>query len=197
MPAGVPVPPAGTNQVVTVLVPNAASSTATLQTWQRAGSGWQSVLGPLRVRVGTAGVGETHEGLNRTPSGTFGLPSAFGRLPNPGTRLSYRQVTDADWWVSDTHSPAYNTYQHCVPGTCPFNEQAGEDLGTSGASYDYAVVIGYNTDPVVSGAGSAFFLHVDAGVPSEGCVEVPRGDVVTLLRWLDPAQQPRISIGYS
>jgi L,D-peptidoglycan transpeptidase YkuD (ErfK/YbiS/YcfS/YnhG family) len=57
------------------------------------------------------------------------------------------------------------------------------------------VVIGYNTAPARPGAGSAFFVHVDAGVPSQGCVEVPRASEVALLRWLDPAQHPRITIG--
>jgi L,D-peptidoglycan transpeptidase YkuD (ErfK/YbiS/YcfS/YnhG family) len=134
--------------------------------------------------------------MNRTPTGLFPVPSTFGRLPNPGTRMLYRHVDDSDWWVSDPNSPEYNTYQRCAPGSCPFNEKDGENLGESGASYDYAAVIGYNIAPVTPGAGSAFFLHVDAGVPSEGCVETPRGSVVALLRWLDPARQPMINIGY-
>jgi L,D-peptidoglycan transpeptidase YkuD (ErfK/YbiS/YcfS/YnhG family) len=196
LPPGVPVPPAGTSQLVTVLVPTARSTSGVLRGWRRESGGqWTSVLGPVTVRVGTAGVGATQEGTSRTPRGTFDLPSAFGRQPNPGTRMLYRQVGTSDWWVSDPHSPSYNTYRHCAPGTCDFNESAGENLGRAGPSYDYAVVIGYNTTPVRPGAGSAFFVHVDAGVPSQGCVEVPRTAEVALLRWLDPAQHPRITIG--
>ena len=197
LPAGVANPPASTNQLVTVLVAGASATSGTLQAWQRSGSGWTSALGPVRVKVGTAGVGPTHEGLNRTPKGTFPLPSAFGRQPNPGTKLLYRRVSDADWWVSDQKSPAYNTYRHCAPGSCPFDEKAGENLGRAGASYDYAVVIGYNIGPVRAGAGSAFFVHVNAGAASAGCVETPKASVVSLLRWLDPAQHPQITIGYS
>ncbi len=196
LPSGVPVPPVGTNQLVTVLVPSASSTSGVLRGWRRESGGqWTSVLGPVTVRVGTAGVGAAQEGTSRTPRGTFDLPSAFGRQPNPGTRMPYRQVGTSDWWVSDPHSPSYNTYRHCAPGTCDFNESAGENLGRAGPSYDYAVVIGYNTTPVRPGAGSAFFVHVDAGVPSQGCVEVPRAVEVALLRWLDPAQHPRITIG--
>ncbi len=196
LPAGVAVPPAGTDQLVTVQVSGPAATTGTLQAWQRSPGGWTSPIGPVSVRVGTAGVGPTHEGLNRTPVGTFGLPSAFGRDPNPGTRLLYRQIGDSDWWVSDPKSPQYNTYQHCAPGTCPFDEKDGENLGEAGTSYDYAIVIGYNTVPVVAGAGSAFFVHVDAGIPSAGCVETPRDKVVALLKWLNPDQHPQITIGY-
>ncbi len=196
LPAGVPAPPAGTDQLVTVLVAGPGGTTGSLQAWQRSGNGWTSALAPVTVRVGTQGVGQTHEGLNRTPIGTFGLPSAFGRQANPGTRMPYRQIGDSDWWVSDPNSPQYNTYQHCAPGTCPFDEKDGENLGRAGTSYDYAIVIGYNTAPVRAGAGSAFFVHVDAGIPSQGCVETPRNAVVALLKWLDPSRRPDITIGY-
>ena len=195
LPEGVPTPPAGSDQLVTVLVPAASSTSGELRAWQRTGNGWTSVLGPVRVKVGTDGVGVAREGINRTPRGTFSLAQAFGRQPNPGTALPYRRVTDSDWWVSDPTSSSYNTYRGCAPGTCPFDEQIGENLGQAGPSYDYAAVIGYNTGPVRAGAGSAFFLHVDAGVPSAGCVVVPRASVVELLRWLDPNQRPRITIG--
>ncbi|WP_245607282.1 L,D-transpeptidase family protein [Pseudonocardia spinosispora] len=188
--------PEGSNQLVTVLVPNGASTSGTLQAWSRGpGGAWTSALGPVRVRVGTQGVGTTNESLNRTPRGTFDLPSAFGRQANPGTKMPYRKVDNSDWWVSDSRSAAYNTYRRCAPGSCTFDEKAGENLGRAGASYDYAVVIGYNTAPVRSGAGSAFFVHVDAGVASAGCVVTPRDSVIALLRWLDPAQHPRITIG--
>jgi L,D-peptidoglycan transpeptidase YkuD (ErfK/YbiS/YcfS/YnhG family) len=196
LPAGVPPPPGDSNQLVTVTVAGPNSTSGSLQAWQRSPDGWTSVFGAVPVQVGTAGVGPTHEGLNRTPVGTFGFPTTFGRQPNPGTRMPYRQVTDSDWWVSDVRSPAYNTFAHCAPGTCPFDEKAGENLGEAGASYDYAAVIGYNTAPVVPGAGSAFFVHVNAGAPSQGCVEVPRNSEIALLRWLDPAQRPVVSIGY-
>jgi L,D-peptidoglycan transpeptidase YkuD (ErfK/YbiS/YcfS/YnhG family) len=196
LPPGVPAPPAGTAQLVTVAAAGPHARTATLSVWERSGAGWTRVLGPVTVKVGIAGVAPTHEGMNRTPTGLFPIPSAFGRLPNPGTRLPYRQVDNADWWVSDPNSPAYNTYQRCAPGTCRFDEKDGEDLGASGPSYDYAAVIGYNIAPVTPGAGSAFFLHVDAGIPSQGCVETPRASVVALLRRLDPARNPMIAIGY-
>jgi len=196
LPPGVPVPPAGTNQLVTVLVSSATSTSGVLRGWRREPGGrWAGALGPVSVRVGSDGVGAAREGVNRTPRGTFDLPSAFGRQPNPGTRMSYRRVGTSDWWVSDPHSAAYNTFRHCAPGSCGFDEAAGENLGRAGASYDYAVVIGYNTAPVRSGAGSAFFVHVDAGARSQGCVEVPRASELALLRWLDPAQRPRITIG--
>jgi L,D-peptidoglycan transpeptidase YkuD (ErfK/YbiS/YcfS/YnhG family) len=196
LPEGVPVPPAGTDQLVTVLVPAAASTGGVLRAWQRGpGGAWNATLGPVRVRVGAQGIGQAREGLSRTPRGTYSLAQAFGRQQNPGTKLPYRTVGNNDWWVSDPKSAAYNTYRNCAPGSCPFNESAGENLGRAGAAYDYAAVIGYNTAPVRPGAGSAFFMHVDTGKPTAGCVAVPRASEVALLRWLDPAKHPQITIG--
>lgn len=43
--------------------------------------------------------------------------------------------------------------------------------------------------------GRSDSAHVDAWAPSQGCVEVPRASEVELLRWLDPAQHPRVTIG--
>lgn len=195
-PAGVPAPPAATKQLITVTAASATSTDAVLQSWQRDDAGaWTRALGPVPVRVGRQGIGEAREGTDRTPAGMFGLPSAFGRAPGPGTRMPYAQVGESDWWVSDVTAPTYNTHQRCAPGSCPFNEKASENLGRVGPSYDYAIVIGYNTAPVTPGAGSAFFLHVDAGIVSQGCVVAGRDTVIALLRWLDPAAQPMITIG--
>jgi L,D-peptidoglycan transpeptidase YkuD (ErfK/YbiS/YcfS/YnhG family) len=57
------------------------------------------------------------------------------------------------------------------------------------------VVINYNMDPVVKGAGSGFFLHVSLGVATEGCVAIPAADLRWVMRWLNPKEDPVISIG--
>ncbi|WP_218938357.1 L,D-transpeptidase family protein [Modestobacter altitudinis] len=183
------------NQVITVVAPSAGSSTATVTAWQRGPGGWSAVLGPVPARVGSAGVGAASESSTRTPAGTFSLTTAFGRAGNPGTALPYRVVDRSDWWVSDTGSPLYNAPARCAPGTCPFDERAGENLYAAGAVYDNAVVIDYNRAPVVRGAGSAFFLHISNGGATAGCVAVDRGVLQQLMRWLDPNAAPVISIG--
>ena len=64
----------------------------------------------------------------------------------------------------------------------------GDDL------YKYAVVIEYNTDPVVPGLGSAIFMHVwrGAGQPTAGCVAMAEADLLRFLRWLDIRRNPVI-----
>ena len=95
--------------------------------------------------------------------------------------------------------PLYNTRQHCS-SACPFTLGApNEPLYATMPYYRYAVVIDYNTGNapggVRAGAGSAFFLHVSVGQPTEGCVAVAEDQLVRLLRWLIPAQHPRILLG--
>jgi L,D-peptidoglycan transpeptidase YkuD (ErfK/YbiS/YcfS/YnhG family) len=198
-PAGAAAPPSfrgDAGQVVTVVADSASATTTVLTAWQREGRDWTRAYGPVPAYVGENGIGRASESTARTPAGVWPLTEAFGIKPAT-TRLPYRQVTPSDWWVSDVKSPYYNTHFSCAPGTCPFDEAAGENLGKAGPVYDQAVVIDYNRAPVVPGAGSAFFLHVGNGKPTAGCVSVPGPDLDAVLRWLDPARRPVIDISVS
>jgi hypothetical protein len=45
------------------------------------------------------------------------------------------------------------------------------------------------------GLGSAIFLHIKIGTPTAGCVTLPVGELLEVLRWLNPAASPRIEMG--
>ena len=197
IPRGLPlgVDPGSSRQVVTVAAPSAGSTTGQLSAWQASSSGWSRVAGPVTAYLGPAGVGQASESSTRTPAGTFTLTEGFGRQADPGTRLPYRQVDGADWWVSDVNSSLYNQYARCARTTCPFDERAGENLGDAGWVYDHALVIDYNRWPARPGAGSAFFLHVTNNQPTAGCVAIDDGTLTAIMRWLDPDARPLISIG--
>jgi L,D-peptidoglycan transpeptidase YkuD (ErfK/YbiS/YcfS/YnhG family) len=181
--------------VITVVAPSTGSTTATLQAWQKSARGWSRYGSAVFAYVGSDGLSaHPSESISATPIGSFNLTQAFGRQPNPGTGLPYRQTTPADWWISQPGS-LYNTLQHCSSG-CAFTQgDPNEHLYYMTPYYRYAVVIDYNRYPVVQGAGSAFFLHVAAGAPTAGCVAIPEATLVNLLRWLTPAANPRILIG--
>lgn len=182
--------PAGTSQLITVSAPSSSSTTATLTAWQRGSDGtWRAVIGPVAAHVGATGIGRASEGSQHTPAGTFALTQAFGRQVNPGTRMPYFRTDALDWWDENPSSPSYNL--HVRRSTSPGG--ASENLYYSGSVYDYVVNMNYNTART-PGAGSAFFLHVSDGTPTAGCVSVDRSVMVALLRWLDPAQRPYISI---
>lgn len=185
--------------MITVVAPSATSTTATLRAWQRSGTGWTQFGGAVTAHLGTAGL-STHpsEASTATPIGSFTLTQAFGSEPDPDTPLPYRQTTPADWWISQP-GPLYNTMQRCA-SSCPFRQgEPNEHLYYAQPFYRYAVVIDYNTADapggIRQGAGSAFFLHVTVGEPTQGCISIPQERLVALLRWLSPAAHPRILIG--
>jgi L,D-peptidoglycan transpeptidase YkuD (ErfK/YbiS/YcfS/YnhG family) len=190
-PAGAATTP---QQVITVQAPSAGSVRALLEAWQRQPNGVYKRVRVTTANIGT-GVGAASETSTRTPAGQFTLTEADGINANPGTTLPYRKVDIYDWWVSDVTTPLYNTYQRCLPQNCPFDIRKGERLGTAGAVYGSFAVIDYNRNPVKRGAGSAFFLHVSNGKTTAGCVAVTATHLVWLLRWLNPASHPIISIG--
>ncbi|MHA3704742.1 L,D-transpeptidase family protein [Jatrophihabitans sp. YIM 134969] len=177
-------------QVVSVVAGASTATTATVSGWSKTPSGWVNSIGGVTGFVGAAGVGAASEGSTRTPAGTFTLTRSFGRIANPGTRLSWFTTDTLDWWDENPASPTYNL--HVRRSTSPGG--ASENLYRAGAVYDAAVVIDHNTART-PGAGSGFFLHVTNGRPTAGCVAVPRATVVAILRWLDPAAHPVIRIG--
>jgi L,D-peptidoglycan transpeptidase YkuD (ErfK/YbiS/YcfS/YnhG family) len=179
-------------QIVTVQSTSAAATTARLDLWQLDARGvYNRVWGPAIAHVGELGIGVAHEGVPRTPAGMFGLTQAFGNTPNNGTRLPYFQAGPYDWWNGESGSPAYNTHVHQVRSPGP----ASENLYYAGGVYAHAVVINYNRFPVRAGAGSAFFFHVTNGQPTAGCVAIGSAQLDQVMRWLNPAAHPVMSIG--
>lgn len=194
---------ANATQVITVTAGSLASTSGVLQAWQRVGAGWQRHGPALTAWLGSDGLtAHPSEQTTATPVGSFTLTQAFGRQPNPGTALPYRQTTPADWWISQP-GLLYNTLQRCS-GSCPFDTSTdgsnpNEHLYDEMPYYEYAVVIDANTANSPTGVrpdgGSAYFLHVTVGAPTQGCVSVDESALVTLMRWLAPAAHPRILIG--
>ena len=183
-------------QVITVVATSASATVATLQAWDKAPGGAWTARGPsITAHLGSAGLSaHPSESVSATPLGSFSLTRAFGADANPGSGLPYHQTTPADWWISQPGA-LYNTMQTCE-SSCPFTQgDPNEHLYYETPFYNYAVVINYNTAPVVAGAGSAFFLHVTDGTPTAGCVSIPQTNLLTIMKWLSGSAQPRILIG--
>lgn len=181
---------AQTAQWIVVGVPEADATTGTLTAYQKVGQQWKTVLGPIPAKVGELGVGVPADGVYRTPEGTFGFDQAFGREPNPGTKMPYFQATDQDWWDEDASSPTYNTHVRSAVNPSSITE----NLYDSGPVYDYAVNMAVNPQRI-PGKVSGIFLHVTDGNPTWGCVAIGREEMKSILTWLDPAADPRITVG--
>jgi L,D-peptidoglycan transpeptidase YkuD (ErfK/YbiS/YcfS/YnhG family) len=181
------------HQVITVAADGYGTHVAMLTAYERDGSAWRTVFGPWTANIGRNGVappGEKREGDGRTPSGTYGFDFMFGTNPNPGVRFPFRSITGTNIvWDDDSASPNYNRWIDTNTGSAGTSP---EPMYVS--AYGWGAVIAYNRART-PGLGSAIFLHLATAASTAGCVALPQDQLLSLLRWLDPARQPRIAIG--
>ncbi len=207
--------PSTVRQLVTVTSGRWSSTRATLDAWQRDGSGWRHVHGPVTVRLGWNGwkpAGTRRQSTGTTPAGKFTLPYAFGNRADPGAKLRYRHVDSNDVWPYEPRDPAtYNIYQPYRAATSHWRTDYRERLSSYGYEYAHAVVIGFNlpsgvhwsatrhqyvaTHRADTRKGGGIFLHVQRSRYTAGCVAGPLSDIRWVVRWLDPSTHPRIVMG--
>jgi L,D-peptidoglycan transpeptidase YkuD (ErfK/YbiS/YcfS/YnhG family) len=149
--------------------------------------------GSAVAAVGRAGVkANKHEGDGATPAGTYPLISVLfrkDRITPPASHLPVSPLVPNHGWVDE---PADANYNRLV--FLPYPASA-EEMWREDDLYDALVVIGYNMDPVVPGAGSAIFLHIATPnfVPTAGCVAVNKEVLLGLLPLLGPGSTIAIS----
>lgn len=154
---------------------------------------WQSTDIKSKAFVGKNGTispDKKTEGDYYSPKGLYDLGFAFGTKDNPGTKMEYRDVYEGIYWVDDPDSEFYNQWVDTK------NQKIQWDSAEKMWSYDeyiYGAVINYNTDPIVKNNGSAIFLHVGYKYTA-GCVASDEETIVSILKWLNPADNPKILI---
>ncbi len=114
-------------------------------------------------------------GTHTTPIGAFPLTLAFGLGQDPGTGMTYRQITETSYWSAEDDD-TYNTW---VESEKPLS---GEHL-IDYYQYKYAVNIGFNLDPPDHSRGCAIFLHCKStnSWHTAGCVSLTEEDMLELL----------------
>lgn len=186
--------PAG--QLIVAIGETAEETDAELFAFEKTSSGWEKRFGPLAAvngRNGFAPPGEKREGDGRTPTGLFPLEFAFGYARSIDSKMPYRQATDDDVWVDDPASPDYNTWtKRDLTDASSF-----ETMKLTDQRYRIGISIAYNRNPIITGMGSAIFLHVwlREGAPTSGCIAIADEDLSMILQWLDPAKKPMILMG--
>ncbi len=187
--------PGNSRQVLVVEDNPPGGILARVTAWEAAVGNWRAVSGPLPAVIGRNGfikAADKTEGDGCTPLGVYRLGLAFGSEPSVSTAMPYRQASRDDCWVDDPASPQYNRWVCRVPAGVSF-----ERLLRADGLYKYAIVIEYNTEPVITGKGSAIFVHLwrEAGEPTAGCVAMAEISLLKLLTWLDPDKKPLIVLG--
>jgi L,D-peptidoglycan transpeptidase YkuD (ErfK/YbiS/YcfS/YnhG family) len=205
-------------QVIIVTTSGWSEIHGTVEAWELIGGTWTLVLAPYNSNIGINGwvVGSQRiQGDHKTPVGVYPLHRAFGRSPDPGSGLPYRQLTPSNYWAGDQRDPkTYNVFQVSRPSTAKWRTSQSEHLYYVTPAYQYVAAIDYNLaggvhrqadgqnvaiTPANTRLGSAIFLHCYGTTGPRGytlgCVNTHPAKMVWLLRWLDAAKAPVIAMG--
>ena len=200
--------PDACEQVILVYAEEWAGTTGTLLLLEKKEHQWDTVRVEIKVNFGKNGMRwgrglhrnneilEKQEGDGCAPAGVFELGLAFGYDEQPsGVSWPYQQVTDRDYFVDDSNSGDYNTWQ-----TIPANEvndpkskwNSFEHMKRKDHLYSLGIVVKHNESPIVKGKGSAIFLHVERapGSPTLGCTSMKEADLLKIMQWLDVNKYP-------
>ncbi|WP_235846617.1 L,D-transpeptidase family protein [Neobacillus drentensis] len=181
-------------QMIVVKALTGDKTKATVQRYEKKKGKWVKVSTPMQAIVGKKGVGKTKEGDSLTPKGTYLIGTSFGWGTKPaGVGYPFRTATKYDYWVDYSQSKDYNKWVNYT-GSPQRKWKSYERL--THPLYKYAVEIRYNDAPVISGAGSAIFLHIKKKTTryTLGCVAISEKDLVNVMKWLNPKTKPIIKI---
>lgn len=201
-------------QVVLVIAENVDRVPAKLWLLERQSSTarWTPVAGPMDASLGKNGVAwgygdpplpkpggypDKKEGDGRSPAGIFSVPYAFGvnsvaMAGAAGVKLPWQECTETLRGIDDSASRYYN---QVVDGSrvTDVDWNSAEIMRREDGLYNWGAAIAHNPSNQ-SGGGSCIFLHIwrGPGQGTAGCTALAEKDVLTILRWLDPAKSPRL-----
>lgn len=200
--------PDSCTQLIAGTAPDWNSMRGQLQLFERAPGGkWEPAAPPHAVLFGKHGLawggglaGQNENGLRKTerdgraPAGVFQIGKIYtydAQLP-AGADYPFHQVTTADAWVDDVKSPDYNRFVTIPDPANPPPWFAKQKMRHNDFAYRWLVEVRHNSDPPVSGAGSAIFFHIRRGVdrPSAGCTTMAEPDLVKLVSWMRSGRHP-------
>jgi L,D-peptidoglycan transpeptidase YkuD (ErfK/YbiS/YcfS/YnhG family) len=201
---------ADVKQLIVSIAPTWDSNTGRLQCFERAGEGWKPVTGAWPVLYGKSGLvwgrgvlGTGEPGAHkkerdgRAPAGVFRIGTIYtydSALPG-GAKYPFHTVGEGDAWIDDVKHPDYNRHVMVDAKNPPawFEKQK---MRHNDFAYRWLVEIRHNSDPPVSGEGSAIFFHIRRGTtrPSAGCTTMAEGNLVKLITFLRAEKKPHYAL---
>ena len=145
----------------------------------------------IRCSIGKNGVtSKKNEGDKCTPRGVFKLGRLFyraDRVKKPKTNIRTKIINKNTGWCDDVTSKFYNK-------EIKTNKKIKhEKLFRKDNTYDYLIIIKYNTIKVTPGKGSAIFLHLTKNYKkTAGCVAVKKNDMLVILNLLTKKNKIKI-----
>jgi L,D-peptidoglycan transpeptidase YkuD (ErfK/YbiS/YcfS/YnhG family) len=203
----------GSNQLITVKAQNWEGPVAKMQLLERKSNNdeWK-LVDSFEVVVGKNGLawGQSlmpvpegitsfkKEGDMKTPAGLFGFCFAFGYSPLQDVKINwpYLPLNNNFIGVDDPESRYYNCI---VDGTkLQYHDwKSAEKMWREDGLYKWGLVIDYNFENQVKGAGSQIFMHIwrGPGVGTEGCIAMPEEKMSGVLKWIDGGKNPLFWVG--
>ena len=145
----------------------------------------------LKCSIGKRGISSIkREGDKCTPQGVFTLGKLYyraDRVKKPNTILSSKIIKKNMGWCDDVTNKSYNkeiTISRKIKH---------EKLFRKDHSYDYFVVINYNTKNIKYAGGSAIFLHLTKTYKrTAGCIAVKKKDLLIILKLITKSSKIKI-----
>jgi len=178
---------ANSSQVFLVTANGMSTSYGTGRMYEKTNGQWNEIS-EFPVRLGSNGMSYTRvQNSNKTPAGVLNIISAFGVAGNPGLHYVYHNVTVNDYWDLNNGSPNYNRMvSRAVGGEF-------EHLIDYQTTYKYALVTDWNYSQNPN-KGGAIFIHVNGAGATGSCISLPEGDMVSLMKWMNPNKNPKILV---
>jgi D-alanyl-D-alanine dipeptidase len=186
-------------QLIVVITDSWNATNGQLQRFERKNNhqSWHAVGHPWPVIVGKNGLGWAanlqqyvgpvkKEGDNKAPAGIFKLNTAFGfaAAADKKIKLLYVQITPSIVCVDDQRSTYYG--QIIDSNKVKKDWHSGEIMSQYPKQYQQGIVVNYNTDGKMLGAGSCIFLHVRGDIENgtAGCTAMTLSNIQRLSDWL-------------
>ena len=153
---------------------------------------WGAEIKNIPAVIGKRGATSNKvEGDNKTPLGLYKISLVFATSPYNIINMPFRQITDNDKYVDDSNHPDYNNWVAGETTAKSYETMLRED-----GLYDLGAVIDYNSNPVISGKGSAIFIHIwrENNIGTEGCIAMDVSDLELIIEKLDESKNPHILI---
>ena len=146
----------------------------------------------FKCSVGKNGLSsKKQEGDGTTPKGTFSLGKVYYRadkVKKPVTKIPKKIIKKNMIWCDNPKDKYYNKQ------TIKSESSKYEKLFRKSDSYDYLVVINYNTRKIISTKGSAIFIHLTKNYKkTAGCIALNKNDFLTLLKLINKNTKIKIT----
>jgi len=146
----------------------------------------------FKCSIGKSGIKlKKKEGDKTTPAGVFSLGKLYyraDRVSKPETKIPIKVIRKDMGWCDDPTDKYYNKEIKIT------NNQGHEKLFKKDNTYDYFVVINYNTKKRIPYKGSAIFIHLTKNYKATaGCIALKKKDFLILLKLINKKTKIKIT----